>query len=542
MSTPDMSSAAEGLLAAPVAQPSLASVPPVAGVSSAPTVPPAAIHPFGLRLLTGVVGVFVAAMMSGLNSRMGGLALTDIRAVFGLGVDDGSWVTSLYAAFELAAMPFSAWFAATFSFRRYHMAVVAVFALLALVTPFAPSFGVLLVLRCAQGFFGGLLIPVLMAAALRFFPMPLRLYGLALYAMTATFAPNVATWMSAAWTDTVQSWQLLFWQTMPMAAFSLWAVAWGIPQDPVRLERFKQIDWLGLVTGIAGLVMVGIGLSQGERLDWFNSPLICWLFGAGVGLVVVFLVCEWFHPLPFIKLQLLHRRNLGLGFVVFVGLLIVLLSGSLLPTDYLGHAWHFRTPHLAVIGLEVGLPQVVLGPAVSWLLYKKWIDARHMFAAGLILIAGSCLAGAQVTSEWIAGEFIFPQALQACGQPMAVISLLFLATSVVQPMEGPQVSGIVNALRAFGTLLGSAVVGRILTVREATHANVLLDQAASARHVASAPSLEAFLEASHRVSHQGFVLAIADGYLVLGVLALALIPLVLSLDYISPPVPPANKH
>lgn len=515
---------------------------PALPISAVPAAPSPAVHPFGARLLTGVIGVFVAAMMSGLNSRMGALALTDIRSVFGMGVDDGSWISSLYGAFELAAMPFSAWFAVTFSFRRYHIAVVAIFALLGIMTPFAPNVGTLLVLRCVQGFFGGLLIPVLMAAALRFFPLPLRLYGLALYAMTATFAPNVATWLSATWTDAYQHWQLLFWQTVPLALFSIVAVAWGIPQDPVRLERFRQIDLLGLVTGIAGLAMLGIGLSQGERLDWFNNTLVCWLFGASGGLLLIFLVCEWFHPLPFIKLQLLHRRNLGLGFVVFVGLLVVMLSGSLLPADYLGHAWHFRTPHLAIIGLEVGLPQFVLGPLVSYLLYKKWIDARYMFAGGLILIAGSCLAGTQVTPAWMAFQFILPQMLQAFGQPMAVISLLFLATSVVQPMEGPQVAGIVNALRAFGTMFGSAVVGRLLAVREATHANVLLDQAANARRVAGGIVPEAFVEISHRVSHQGFVLAIADAYLVLGVLALILVPLVLSLQYIPPPVLAATKH
>lgn len=520
----------------------LATVPATAAPAASPAAAPVP-HPFGLRLFTGVLGVFVAAMMSGLNSRIGGLALTDIRTVFGMGVDDGSWIASLYGAFELAAMPFSAWFAVTFSFRRYHLGVVAVFALLGLLTPFAPSSGVLLALRCVQGFFGGLLIPVLMAAALRFFPAPIRLYGLALYAMTATFAPNVATWLSAAWTDSIGHWQLLFWQTLPMAAFSLWAVAWGIPQDPVRLERFRQIDWLGLVTGVAGLVMIGVALSQGERLDWFNDALVCWLLGGGVGLLAVFLLCEWFHPLPFVKLQLLGRRNLGLGFTVFVGLLVVLLSGSLLPADYLGHAWHFRTPHLAVLGLEVGLPQFVIGPAVSWLLYKQWVDARHVFAAGLVLIAGSCLAGAQVTPAWMAAEFALPQALQAFGQPMAVISLLFLATSVVQPMEGPQVSGIVNALRAFGTLFGSALMGRLLEVRAVTHAHVLLDGAANAHRAAHAAttSPELLAEVSHRVSHQAFVLAIADGYLVLGALALALVPLVLSLQYIPAPVLPAKK-
>lgn len=521
-----------------------ASTAPVPAPSPAPAPAAPVVHPFGPRLLTGVVGVFVAAMMSGLNSRTGTLALGDIRTVFGMGVDDGSWIASLYGAFELAAMPFSAWFAITFSFRRYHMAVVAIFTVLGLVTPLAPDTTVLLALRCLQGFFGGLLIPVLMAAALRFFPAPIRLYGLALYAMTATFAPNVATWLSATWTDGVADWRLLFWQTVPMALFSLGAVGWGIPQDPVRLERFRQIDLPGLISGMAGLVMVGIGLSQGERLDWFNSTLVCWLFGGGAALLAIFLICEWFHPMPFIKLQLLHRRNLGLGFTVFTGMLVVLLSGSLLPADYLGHAWHFRTPSMSVIGLQVGLPQFILGPAVSWLLYKRRVDARHVFAIGLLLIACACWLGSRITPEWMAAEFALAQALHAFGQPMAVIALLFLATSVVQPMEGPQVSGIVNTLRAFGTMFGSALVGRLLAVREATHANVLLDGAANMRRSAGAVPPDALAGVAGRVAHQAFVLSIADAYLALGALALALVPLVLSLQYIAPPLlvsPPPNK-
>ena len=46
---------------------------PVAPAAAAAA--PPAVHPLGARLLTGVFGVFVAAMMSGLNSRIGGLAL-----------------------------------------------------------------------------------------------------------------------------------------------------------------------------------------------------------------------------------------------------------------------------------------------------------------------------------------------------------------------------------------------------------------------------------------------------------------------------------
>lgn len=487
----------------------------------------------------GVFGVFAAAMMSGLNSRIGGLSLIDIKTAFGVGADEGSWIGSLYSAFELAAMPFATWFAVTFSFRRFHVFVVVVFSVLGLLTPLAPGFCALLALRCLQGFFGGLLIPVLMAAALRFFPLPLRLYGLALYAMTATFSPNVATWLSATYTDTLSSWHLVFWQIVPLALFSVWAVAWGIPQDPVRLERLKNLDWIGLASGVCGLVCIGLGLAQGERYDWFNDTIITWLFSVGAMLLFVFLLAEWFHPLPFIKLQLLHRRNLGLGFTIFIALVVVLLSGSLLPAQYLAEVHGFRTPYIAAIGLSVGLPQILCGPAVSFLLYKQWVDARHVFALGLACLAASCLVNAQVTSEWIAHEFLFGQALQAVGQPMAVISLLFLATSVVQPMEGPVVSGIINMFRAFGTLLGDAMLERVFALREKTHANIILDSAAGAGMINPAQhtnATEMLGELAERISRQAFVLTIADAYLILGTLAVLLIPLVLNLQYIKPPV------
>src|SRR3546814_8999680 len=70
------------------------------------------------------------------------------------------------------------------------------------------------------------------------------------------------------------------------------------------------------------------------------------------------------------------------------------------------------------------------------------------------------------------------QTLQAFGQPMAVVSLLFLCTSVVHPSEGPYVSGNINTLRALGSVFGGAVVGQLVTVRQRFHAEMLLDHAA----------------------------------------------------------------
>lgn len=40
----------------------------------------------------------------------------------------------------------------------------------------------------------------------------------------------------------------------------------GLPQDPLKLERFRVFDWRGLLLGAPALAMLVIGLLQGERL------------------------------------------------------------------------------------------------------------------------------------------------------------------------------------------------------------------------------------------------------------------------------------
>jgi len=253
----------------------------------------------------------------------------------------------------------------------------------------------------------------------------------------------------------------------------------------------------------------------------------------GFILLFVYLLTEWYHPSPFLKLQILGRRNLALGCTLFVLLLVLLLSGSLLPASYLGLAQDYRTMQTAPIGLIVALPQLVLGSVVALFLYQRWVDARLVFASGLALIALACLAGSRLTADWIWVQFAVAQALQALGQPMAVVSMLFLITSVVQPQEGPYLSGTINALRAFGSLLGAAVVGQFTTVRARFHAEMLLDHAGLVGNALPNPPEPSQLMGM--VGQQSLVLSIADAYRVLGVLALLMIPLVLRLAHIPAP-------
>ena len=49
-----------------------------------------------------------------------------------------------------------------------------------------------------------------MTTALKVLDPPIRLFGLAAYALSATFAPNVSTALAALWIDGVDDWRFVF--------------------------------------------------------------------------------------------------------------------------------------------------------------------------------------------------------------------------------------------------------------------------------------------------------------------------------------------
>ncbi len=505
------------------------------------TSPPPAPAPFGWRLAIGLIGVLLAALTSGINDRVTDLALVDVLGVFGLGHDEGTWISSVYSAAEVSAMLVAPWLAVTFSLRRFAIVVTLAFAGFGALCPLAPNLESLITLRILQGLAGGALPPLLMTAALRFLPWHIKLYGLSAYALTATFGPNMAMPLAALWSEEGADWRLLFWQIIPVGLLGAAFIAYGLPQDPLRLERLRQADWRGALLGCTSVCLLVIALTQGERLDWLNSPLIAWLLLGSAITLPLFLLNEWYHPLPLFKLQLLGRRNFTYGLLTLVLLMFVVLAGSAIPAAHLAHVQGYRTLQSMPIALSIGLPQLLLAPMVAAVINRRWVDARYVIGTGLVLLGLACFGGSLVTSEWIRDDFYALQALHAVGQPMVVVPLLMLATGVIHPLEGPFASSMVNTVRGLASIIAGVVLENFITAREHFHSNVLLDRLGAQRS-ALQPLLDgpsAGLAA--RVREQAFVLSFSDAFLallvVIGLLALLLLA-VPTRAY--PPQPPVS--
>lgn len=495
---------------------SLTAPAPLVAVSPAAVTPPV----FGSRIIIGLVGVLLAVLVSGLNEMVTKVALADIRGALAIGYDEGTWLVASYTATSVAAMAFAPWCAVTFSLRRFTLCAISVFTLLGVLCPFAPNYESLLLMRTLQGLAGGALPPMLMTVALRFLPANVKLYGLAGYALTATFGPGLGTPLAGLWTEHV-GWQWTFWQIIAPCLIAMAAVAYGLPQDPLRLERFKHFNWRGLLLGFPAICMLVIGILQGNRLDWFESSLICGLLSGGVVLLVLFLINEWSQPIPFFKMQMLGIRNLSFALLTLAGVLVILLAVIIIPSSYLAQVQGYRPVQTAPIMLLAALPQLIALPLVAALCNLRWIDCRWVLGLGLSMLALSCIGGSQLTSVWIRDDFYMLQLLQIFGQPMAVLPLLMLSTGSISPMEGPFASAWFNTVKGLSAVIATGVIDALTTSRLHFHSTMLVDRLGNSP---LADSDSAGL--AHRLHEQAVVLTASDLYLCMAGVALALILLI----------------
>ncbi len=490
------------------------------GLAATPAPAAPAQGAFGLQVVVGLFGVLLAVLCAGLNESVTKISLADIRGAMGIGADEGAWLLAVYSAASVSAMAFSPWLATTFSLRRFTLAAIGTFAVLGLLQPFAPNVHSLMLLRVLQGLASGALPPMLMSVALRFLPPGIKVYGLACYALTATFGPNLGTPLAGLWTEYV-GWRWAFWQIILPSLVAGGCVAWGLPQDPLRLERFRQFDWRGVLLGLPAICGIVLGLSLGDRWGWFDSPLICWLLGGGLLLLVLFMFNEWSEPLPFFQLRLLGRRNLAYALLTVAGVLIVLSGVGSLPSAYLAQLQGYRPAQTSPLMLLVAMPQLIALPLTAALCNIRAVDCRWVLGIGLAMLAASCIGSSLLTSQWIRTDFYPFYLLQVFGQPMAVLPLLMLSTTGMSPQEGPFASAWFNTVKGLSAVVAGGLLDALGTLRRHFHSNHLVDS------LGNAPLLDDHAASlAKRIHDQALVLTSADLYLVLAVIAVALICLI----------------
>lgn len=420
------------------------------------------------RPFVAVAAVLIGAFVSTLNTRVTTFGLADIRGGLGLGFDEGSWITTVFAAAQMVVAPSAAWLSIVIGVRRFILWACAIFTISSLLVPLSSDYDTVIALQIVRGLAVGTFIPAALGFILRSLAPRLWMWGIAAYAFRFVFSQNIGGSLEALYSESGH-WQWIFWQNVVLTPVMMLLVWISVPRQPVDRVLLQHTDWHGIILAGLGFGLIYAGLDQGNRLDWLNSGVVSALLVSGGLLTVAFLVNEVVVPFPLIHLGVASQRNVCIP----AALITVYGFGStatafILP-DYLTRVQGLRALQIGDVLDWIALPQFVLVPAVAVML--RWVDARLLLALGFALIAVGSWMDTGLTHDWANGDFLPSQIVEAVGLAFAITALITFAIANITPPQAAAIAATIQTARLFGNEIGTSFIQTFVRVREQIHSN-----------------------------------------------------------------------
>ena len=423
-----------------------------------------------LRMWAAVVGSTLGAFMAVLNIQIVNASLADIQGAIGAGTDDGGWISTSYLIAEIVVIPLSAWLARVFSVRNYLLVNAILFLIFSVACAFAANLQQMIILRAIQGFSGGVLIPMAFTIIITLLPKAKQPIGLALFALSATFAPAIGPTIGGYLTEN-WGWEYIFYVNLVPGALMVGMLWASLDRGSMNLKLLAKGDWPGIITMAIGLAALQTVLEEGNKEDWFGSDFIVRLSVIAAVSLSLFLIIELKTAHPLLNLRLLVRRNFGFGIVANFLLGIALYGSVFVLPIYLTRIQGYNSEQIGMVLAWTGIPQLLLIPLVPRLM--KRFDVRLLIVVGFALFAASNFMNVHMTGDYASDQLFWPNIVRAIGQALVFTPLSAIATAGIEQENAGSASALFNMMRNLGGAVGIASLQTFLSKREQFHSNIL---------------------------------------------------------------------
>ncbi len=337
------------------------------------------------------------------------------------------------------------------------------------------------------------------------------------------------------------------------------ALSFTLEREPMRLDLLKKGDWIGIGAMAIGLASLQTVLEEGNKDDWFASPLIRDLGVVAFVFLALFIAIELTTKKPLVNLRLLKRRNFLVGVIANTLLGFALFGTIYVLPQYLGQAQRYNAEQIGEVLAWTGLPQLFLIPFVP-LLMKKF-DARHIAFVGTAIFAASSFMDVTLSQNFSGDQFFAPDVVRAIGQALVLTPVSAIVAAGVAPSEAGAASGLSNMLRNLGGAVGTATLATLITKREQYHSNIIgqsvtlyseetrqriadLTHYFLAHGISDAVAAQAMAIAAigAAVRRQALILAFGDAFAAIGVVLLLSAAALLFASKMKPSVGAAGAH
>jgi EmrB/QacA subfamily drug resistance transporter len=385
------------------------------------------------------------------------VALPSIHRELGASIQSLEWTVNAYVLSYAVLLLTGAALGDRLGRKRMFIAGISLFTASSALAALAPSIGILIAARAAQGVGAAIATPLTLTLLADAFPPAQRGLALGVWSGISGVAVALGPLVGGAVIQ-LSSWHWIFWINVPI----------GIALVPLAAARLteshgpeRRFDMRGLLLASTGLFGIVYGLVRSQSLGWSSAEVVIAL-AAGAALVIAFVVQELRTEEPMLPMSFFAKRSFAVTNVVSLAMYFGMFGSIFFLSQFLQNVLG-NSPLQAGLKLLVWTgATMVVSPLAGF--FSERYGSRLFMVVGLSLQA--------LALAWLASEASIDQSYTSMIGPFILggsgMALVFAPSanavlSSVRTSQTGQASGATNAIRELGGVLGIAVLATVFT-------------------------------------------------------------------------------
>jgi EmrB/QacA subfamily drug resistance transporter len=399
----------------------------------------------------------LALVMVTLDNLVVTTALPVIRTDLNASIEGLEWTVNAYTLTFAVLLLTGAALGDRFGRRRMFAIGLGIFTLASAAAALAPSMGVLVAARAAQGVGGAIVMPLTLTILSAAVPAEKRGVALGAWSGISGLAVALGPLVGGAVVSGL-SWQWIFWINVPV----------GVVLIPLALRRLDEthgpsdrLDLPGVALASAGLFGIVWGLVRGNGQGW-TSPEIVLALAAGAIVLVGFVLWELRTEAPMLPMRFFRSRTFAMtnlaSLLMFFG-----MFGSIFLLAQFFQTVQGYSPFGSGLRILPWTAMPIFVAPIAGALSDR-IGGRPLLATGLGLQAvGLGWIAAVSTPTTPYADLVTPFVISGIGMALFFAPVANVVLSSVRREEEGQASGANNAIRELGGVFGVAVLASIFS-------------------------------------------------------------------------------
>jgi DHA2 family multidrug resistance protein len=414
---------------------------PLARAESAP------LKRAGVNKWVVTIAIAFGSLMAAIDSSIVNVALPEIRGTVGATIEEITWVSTSYIIATVLVMPLTGFLGSFFGQKRVYVFSLVLFVVGSALCGLARTLPMLVVYRAIQGFGAGALQPTQQAILRQTFPPKEQGMAMAMFAMVIMVGPAVGPTLGGYIVDHY-SWPWIFYINLPI----------GVVGTFMTLRFVHEPEDVLMCVGISALQYV---LEEGQRDDWFDSPLITALSFVAATSLAAFIVRELTATAPVVNLRIFRDKTFASATAIG-GVMYAMLMGSmfLLPV-FMQEVLGFDATQSGITLMPRTVAMMVVTPFIGKL-YNQIPPAVTVGVGAVLFVLGSYELS-HITLQSGSTDIIIPLIVTGFGFACLFIPLTTAALTFVSRAELADGAGLNSFIRQIGGSFGLTIFATLLS-------------------------------------------------------------------------------